>query len=309
MRERDQQRSAGQKEKASLYQEVTDKIIAELEQGRFPWVQPWGRAKTGLGLPQNAATGRRYSGINILLLWGAVIEKGFASQHWLTFRQALGLGGNIRKGEHGVTVFYADRFIPKGELERAREEGVEPDVVPFLKRFTVFNVAQCDGLPDHFSAGTPLVPERELTPLAEALIAATSADFRIGGERAFYVPAADYIQVPPQPAFFEQIKYYRTCFHELGHWTGHASRLARDLTGGYGSKSYAREELVAEIASAFVCASLGIVPTVRHADYLGSWLDVLREDNRTIFRAASAATKAADYVRAFQPAAEIGAAA
>ena len=135
------------REKASLYQEVTDKIIAELEQGRVPWVQPWGRAKAGLGLPANAATGRRYSGVNILILWGAVIEHGFAAQAWLTFRQALALGGNVRKGEHGTTVCYADRFIPKGEIERAAKDGDEPEAVPFLKRFTVFNVAQCDGLP------------------------------------------------------------------------------------------------------------------------------------------------------------------
>src|SRR5690606_41006047 len=115
---------------------------------------------------------------------------------------------------------------------------------------------------------------------------------------------ADFIQVPPQPAFFEQINYYRTCFHELGHWTGHASRLARDLSGSFGCKTYAREELVAEMASAFVCASLGITPTVRHADYIGSWLEVLREDNRVLFRAASLASKAADYLLAFREPAE-----
>jgi antirestriction protein ArdC len=303
------ERSGG--ERGSLYQEVTDKIIAELGQGRVPWVQPWGRAKAGLGLPRNAATGRRYSGVNILILWGAVIEKGFPSQHWLTFRQALDLGGNVRKGERGTTVCFADRFIPKAEFERAQKDGDEPEAVPFLKRFTVFNVAQCDGMPENVGAQAPVLPEREIIPHAEALIAATGADFRIGGERAFYVPSADYIQVPPQPAFFEQINYYRTCFHELGHWTGHPSRLNRDQSGAHGTKSYAREELAAEMASAFLCASLGIVPTVRHADYLASWLDVLREDNRAIFRAASQASKATDFLLAFQPAvsSEIGAAA
>lgn len=303
------ERSSG--ERGSLSQEVTDKIIAELEQGRFPWVQPWGRAKSGLELPKNAATGRRYSGVNILILWGAVIEKGFAAQRWLTFRQALDLGGNVRKAERGTTVCFADRFIPKAELERVQKEGGEPEAVPFLKRFTVFNVEQCDGLPASASAAAPMLPERQIIPHAEALIAATHADFRIGGERAFYVPSADYIQVPPQPAFFEQINYYRTCFHELGHWTGHPTRLDRDQSGANGSKSYAREELVAEMASAFVCASLGIVPTVRHADYLASWLDVLREDNRAIFRAAGQASKAADFLLAFAPAGnlEMGAAA
>lgn len=284
----------------SLYQEVTDRIVAELEQGRVPWVQPWGGAKAELGLPRNAATGRLYSGINILILWGAVIERGFPGQHWLTFRQALGLGGNVRKGERGVSVCYADRFVPKGATERAAQEGEEPETVSFLKRFTVFNVAQCEGLPESALTAEPARLEREIVPEAEALIAATKADFRIGGREAFYVPSGDYIQVPPQPAFFDQINYYRTCFHELGHWTGHASRLARDLSGRMRSNPYAREELVAEMASAFLCASLGIVPTVRHADYLGSWLEVLREDNRAIFRAASQAGKAADFILGFR---------
>mgnify|MGYP003668178485 FL=1 len=297
----------------TIYQEVTNRIIAELEAGRLPWVQPWGtpRAKAGLGLPRNARTERTYSGINILILWGEVIAKGYACQNWLTFRQAKELGGNVRKGERGTTVCYADRFIPKAEFERAREAGEEPDAVPFLKRYTVFNVAQCDGLPERVHAGAAPLPEREAIPYAERLIAVTGADFRVGGNRAFYVPSADYIQVPPQPAFFAQIDYYRTCFHELGHWTGHESRLARDLSGGFGSKPYAAEELVAEMASAFVCASLGIVPTVRHADYIGSWLEVLREDNRAVFRAASRASKAADFVLAFRetPAAAEGRAA
>jgi antirestriction protein ArdC len=133
------------------------------------------------------------------------------------------------------------------------------------------------------------------------LIAATGADFRIGGGRAYYNTTGDFVQVPPPGAYFESINWHRTAFHELGHWSGHASRLNRDHSGSFGSKSYAREELVAEIAGAFVCASLGIVPTVRHADYIGSWLEVLREDNRAVVRAASAASKAADFLLAYLP--------
>jgi antirestriction protein ArdC len=145
------------------------------------------------------------------------------------------------------------------------------------------------------------VPEGLILPQAEALIAASGADFRIGGERAFYSPSHDFIQVPRPDSYFEPVNWHRTALHELGHWCGHPSRLARDLSGGFGSALYAKEELVAEITSAFVCASLGIVPTVRHADYIGSWLEVLREDNRAIVRAASAASKAADYLLAFLP--------
>ncbi|TSE04708.1 DUF1738 domain-containing protein [Mesorhizobium intechi] len=289
---------------ASLYQEITDRIIAELERGTVPWVKPWGSAKADLGLPSNAATGRRYSGINILILWGAVIERSYPGQNWLTFRQALSLGGNVRKGERGTTIVHADRFVPKGEQERARTDGDEPQAVPYLKRFTVFNVAQCDGLPEHLYRKAEPLPERQIVPQAEGLIRASGADFRIGGDRAFYMPGTDTIQVPPQPAFFQQIDYYRTCFHELGHWTGHPARLARDLSGAFGSKTYAREELVAEITAAFVCSTLGIEPTVRHADYIGTWLKVLREDNRAIFRAASLASKAADFLLGFNAEAE-----
>ncbi|TPG20990.1 DUF1738 domain-containing protein [Sphingomonas koreensis] len=288
-------------ERANLYDEVTSRIVAELEAGRVPWVQPWGRPNgegsgTGPGLPRNALTARNYSGVNVLILWGAVIEHGWPSQSWLTFKQARDAGGCVIKGERGTTVVYADRFTPEAEKERARQSGDEAKAIPFLKRFTVFNVAQCEGLRPGLAADPAPLPEREIVPVAESVIAASGVDFRIGGDRAFYVPSLDFVAVPPQPAFFEQVNYYRTCLHELTHATGHASRLGRDLTNSFGSKDYAREELIAEMGSAFLCAALGIVPTVRHADYLASWLVVLREDNRAIFRAASAASKAADWI-------------
>ena len=294
--------------RTNLYDDITDKIIAELEAGRAPWVQPWGSAaaKAPLAMPRNAATGRHYSGINVLILWGAVIQHGFPGQSWLTFRQALSLGGNVRKGEHGTTVVYADRFTPEDEKRRARETGEDAAAIPFLKRFTVFNAAQCDGLPDNIAAIAPPPPPGLIEPRVEALIEATGIDFRIGGDRAFYVPAHDYVQVPPPQAYFEPINWHRTALHELGHASGHASRLGRDLTGGFGTKKYAFEELVAEINAAFCCASLGIVPTVRHADYIGAWLEVLREDNRAIVRAASQASKAADWLLGFLPATDLG---
>lgn len=285
-----------------LYQDVTDKIIAQLEAGAVPWVQPWGHdhIKTPMGLPKNAATCNTYSGINILLLWGAAIENARTTQLWLTFKQALSLGGCVRKGERGTPICYADTFIPKAEAEKALQTGDDPQRVGFLKRYTVFNADQCEGLPDEFLANPQPLPEREIIPRAEQLIEATGADFRIGGDRAFFVPSEDFIQVPSQPAFREQINYYRTCFHELGHWTGHTSRLDRNLTTNKGTKDYAREELVAEMASAFVCAAQDITPTVRHADYIADWLTVLRNDKRAIFKAASLASKAADYILAFE---------
>ena len=307
--------------RASLYDEVTARIVADLEAGRFPWVQPWGEGgAAGPGLPRNALTGRRYSGINVLILWASAIDHGYPSHGWLTFRQALAAGGAVRKGERGTPVVYADRFVPKSrpgrattpEAGRARAEDGEGRPVAFLKRFTVFNLAQCEGLRPGLASDPPPLREPEIVPLAEAVIAASGIEVRVGGARAFYAPAHDYVQVPPPAAFFAPVNYYRTCLHELTHATGHPSRLDRQLTTAFGSKDYAREELVAEMGSAFLCAALGVVPTVRHADYLGGWLDVLREEpsedpavrgtagmrGRAIFRAASAASKAADWLLA-----------
>ena len=192
------------RDRASLYDSHPGQIIAELEAGRVPWVQPWGTAaaKAPLAMPKNAATGRQYSGINVLILWGAVIEHGFPAQSWLTFRQALSLGGNVRKGEHGTTVVYADRFVPDDEKRRARETGEEAAAIPFLKRFTVFNAAQCENLPAEVAAVAPPPLPGLIEPRVEALIRVTGVDFRIGGTRAFYAPDPDFVMVPPPRGLF-----------------------------------------------------------------------------------------------------------
>jgi antirestriction protein ArdC len=282
---------------------VTDRIVAELEAGRLPWVQPWDSAKAGAGMPCNAGTGRRYSGINVLILWATLFERGYSSQHWLTYKQAQNLGGNVRKGERGTTVCYADRFTPK-DGEGAQPSALSDDErrsIAFLKRFTVFDVDQIEGLPaDIEAAAGETIGEPELIPEIAGLIEATGANFRIGGDSAFYVPAQDFVCVPPQQAFADPVNWYPTALHELGHWTGHPSRLNRFECGKLKRDDYAREELVAEMCSAFACAELGIVPTVRHADYIGSWLSVPKNDNRAIFRAASKASKAADFLLAFR---------
>ncbi|MGE0769017.1 MAG: ArdC family protein [Hyphomicrobiaceae bacterium] len=298
--------AASGSDRTNFYDDITNKIIAELEKGRFPWVQPWGTptAKAQIVMPKNASTNRTYSGINVLILWGEVIEKAYTGQSWLTFRQALALGGHVRKGERGTTVVYADRFIPDDARRRAAQSGGEARAIPFLKRFTVFNTDQIENLPKEIATAAPPPPPGTIEPRVEALIKATGIDFRIGGNRAFYVPSQDYVQVPPPAAFFEPINWHRTALHELGHASGHSSRLNRDISGSFGSRKYAFEELVAEMNAAFCCASLGIKPTVRHADYLASWLEVLREDNRAIVRAASLASKAADYLLGFLPKAD-----
>jgi antirestriction protein ArdC len=147
-----------------------------------------------------------------------VIARGFTGQSWLTFRQALSLGGRVRKGERGTTVVYADRFVPSDEKRRAAETGEEAQAIPFVKRFTVFNTDQCEGLPDEIATATPPPPPNLIEPTVEALIKATGITFRMGGDRAFYAPAEDYVQVPRSQAYFESINWHCTALHELGHY-------------------------------------------------------------------------------------------
>lgn len=286
--------------RGTLYQEITAKIIAELEAGRVPWVQPWHSAGMP-AMPVNAGTDRRYSGINVLTLWAAAIERGYARQRWLTYRQALALGGSVRRGERATTVVYIDRFVPDDERRRASEAGEEVRATAFLKTFQVFNVDQCEGLAEEHRGRTREATPAPMEPWMDALILTMRVDVQVGSTRARYNWIADRIDVPSPSAYPDPINWYRTMLHELAHATGHRDRLARDLTGWFGSAQYAREELVAEMTAAFLCAALGVVPTVRHADYIGSWLEVLRADDRAIVRAASLASKAADYMLKFLP--------
>lgn len=285
------------KPRRDLYAEITARIIADLEGGIAPWARPWSADKTtAIALPHNASSRRPYSGVNVLILWGQAQAMGYSSAGWLTFNQAKEAGGNVRKGEKGTLIVYSDRFIPAGE----KAKGDDARSVWFLKSFVVFNLDQIEGCDKLRSTAAPMTA-REQHDAAESLISATGVRFQIGGDRAFYVPSLDFVQMPPQVSFHDQINYYRTAFHELGHATGHSSRLDRKLLNKAGGADYAREELVAEMTAAFTCASLGIQPTVRHADYIGTWLTVLKEDSRAIFRAASQASKAADWIMNHHP--------
>jgi antirestriction protein ArdC len=289
-------------DRCSIYDAVTSNMITQLEEGCFPWTQAWREDGATFVLPKNASTRKSYSGINILILWDALERFAFTKHHWLTFKQALSLGGCVRKGEKGTHIVYADNFTPKSEIEKAAISGDEARTVPYLKTYTVFNVDQCQ-LPDELAeqfVNKTIKPERcnpndHILPRVKSLMDATGADIRIGSDKAYYVPSEDFICLPHPEQFYDLVNFHPTALHELTHWSGHKSRLDRDLNK-HGKEAYAREELIAELGSAFLCAQLGIEPTVRHADYLASWLAVLRDDNRAIFQAASQASKAADFI-------------
>jgi antirestriction protein ArdC len=303
---------------ASIYEEVTSRILTEMESGVLPWAQPWANSGSGsspFARPANASTGKPYSGINILILWSAGFERDYLRPQWLTFKQCQALGGSVRKGERGTTIVHVDSFTPKNEKQKAIDSGEDANRIPFLKRYSVFNIAQCD-LPEDALAKAGIDPAQvATTPVDEnlidahmgAIMANSRADIRFGGDQAYYVPALDYIQLPNPSAFFDTTNFNRTAAHELGHWTKHPIRLNRDYGARYGTQAYGMEELTAELCAAFVCASLGIQPTVRHADYLGAWIEIMRADNRAIFQAASQASKAADYLLAFEQAAHLDA--
>jgi len=295
------------KTRPDIYARVTDRIVADLEAGVRPWFKPWSASHAAGRITRPLRhNGTPYSGINVLLLWSEAVARGFANPLWMTFRQALALGGHVRKGETGSLVVYADR-ITKTEASENGED-IERSI-PFLKAYTVFNVEQIDALPALYTAGqTPLT----LDPVAriasaEAFFAATRATIRHGGNRAYYAVEPDYVQMPPFESFRDAESYYATLAHEVTHWTRHPSRLDRDFgRKRYGDEGYAREELVAELGSAFLSADLGLTPEPRpdHASYIASWLQVLKDDKRFIFSASAHAQRAADFLHRLQPQAE-----
>jgi antirestriction protein ArdC len=289
--------------RADVYSRVTDRIVAELEQGVRPWLKPWNAEHAAGRITRPLRTnGQPYKGINVLMLWGEAMANGYACPFWMTYKQSQELGGQVKKGEHGALVVYADRI-------RKTETGKDGDEIsreiPFLKGYTVFNCEQIDGLPEHFYARpSPALPAPARIAAAERFAMATGADIRHGGYMAFYAIDADRVQLPPFESFADPESYYATLLHELTHWTRHAARLAREFgRHRWGDEGYAAEELVAELGAAFLCADLAITPEPRsdHASYIANWLTVLKNDKRAIFTAAAHAQRAADYLHSLQP--------
>lgn len=278
----------------TIYSEITQSIIEQLEQGAAPWIKPW---KADSSADKNLVSQKPYQGINRLLLGMSSMVKGYSVPVWASYKQWESIGANVKKGEKGTKIVF---YSPV-----TKEDKQTGDIEKYsvLKTYFVFNAAQVEGI--------DIVPaeqtDKEFTAveLAEQRIIKTGAAISHGGDAAFYMPSADRIQLPNKSAFDSEANYYATAFHELAHWTGSKNRLDRDLDKGrFGNPAYAFEELVAEMSAAFLCSDYGIQGELRHAGYIGHWLKALREDSKAVFKAAALAQKAADYINMLDATAE-----
>lgn len=288
---------------SDVYQQVTDRIIAELEKGSAPWVKPWRDVRGAGATPYNAGSKRPYSGVNILLLWIEAMARGYSHMGWMTFKQVKEAGGYVRKGEKATQIVFVKPISVKelgADGKPAKNEAGEEveKSINLLRAYWVFNVEQCADLPEKFRATEAKVSEGATDADFDAWVARTGAIVKIGGNRASYSPSLDMIAMPARGQFENPDAYKATMFHELGHWTGHEKRLDRKLRNRFGDDEYAAEELIAELCSAYLCAEHGVNGMMQHASYLDHWLKVLKADKKAIFTASSAAQKAADFIRA-----------
>jgi antirestriction protein ArdC len=285
-----------------LYQQVTDTIISHLEAGTAPWHKPWkGGDSIPFRLPKNYTTGKHYQGVNILLLWAASMDKEYSLNEWASFKQWSSKKESIRKGEKGTLITYYDTF----------EKEVEGEIksIPFLKCSVVFNRSQLASYETEKETAWEPCPLPEMVEKADTFIANTKVAVKETGYKACYVPSIDEIYMPTKNSFIntEELTsteaWYATLCHELVHATGHEKRLNRKFGKRFGDNSYAFEELVAEMGAAFLCASLEITntPKKEHANYISHWLNILKQDKQAIFTAASAASKAVEYLKTIQP--------
>ncbi|KPF42618.1 ArdC family protein [Rhizobium sp. AAP43] len=295
--------------RVDIYTRITDRIVSDLENGVKPWTKPWSAANTDGRITRPLRhNGQPYSGMNILLLWSEQMARGFSSSMWMTFKQALELGASVRKGETGSTVVFASRFT-KSKIDG---HGNEVDrEIPFLKAYTVFNIEQIDGLPDHYhQSSEPVIDPVARIETADRFFRNTGSVVRHGGNQAFYAPGPDLIQMPAFETFKDPASYYAVLGHEHVHWTAEKSRVGRDLSRYAKDRTErAREELIAELGSCFLCADIGIVPELEprpdHASYLQSWLSIFEGDKRAIFQAAAHAQRAVAYLHNMQMKGEI----
>lgn len=287
--------------KVDIYTRVTNKIIADLEHGVCSWLKPWKSGQSAVRPVRH--NGEPYRGVNVLLLWDAAATAGYCNPMWMTFKQAKELGAQVRKGETGTHVVYANTFTTT-QTDATSGDEVERNI-PFLKSYIVFNAEQIDSLPEEYNVKpvhSDRTPDARIESL-EQFFNNTGANIRHGGNNASFSITLDVVSMPPFAAFMEAEHYYATLAHEMTHWTRHPSRLDRDLgRKAWGDEGYAKEELVAELGAAFLCADLGITPEVRedHAAYIAGWLKVLKHDKRFVFSAAAHAQRAADHLHSYQ---------
>lgn len=275
--------------KADIYQQVTDSIVSLIEAGKLGNGISWAQ-DSAKGMPINLKTKAAYRGINTLILWSAARANGYASNSWLTYKQATDLGGQIRKGEKGeLCVFFKMLEIADKKTEEERQ-------VPMASPFWLFNLNQIDGIEGAVSQIAR--SEWEQNESAEHILKSSGAKITEQGQKAFYRPSTDEITMPERGRFASGKDFYSVALHELTHWTGAKHRLNRDFSGRFGSQAYAFEELVAELGAAFLNAEQGFAGSMipDHAQYIDSWLKLLKSDKRAIFTAASQASKAHSFI-------------
>jgi antirestriction protein ArdC len=287
-------------ERASIYERITADILAAIERGVGTWRMPWHHDGSPAARPINVATGVAYRGLNILALWAAAEEAGYTHGLWGTYRCWVGLGAQVRKGERATLAVFWKRS-DNGEAEDGDENAQSRRSRMFARGFSLFNIAQVDG---YSPPEVPRLAEGERIAHAEAFIAALKVPIIVGGDMAYYQPSTDTVHLPPFERFKDAVSHAGVAVHECAHASGAPHRLARDLTGRFGSFAYALDEAIAELTASFVLADLGLAhePRADHAAYLASWMEILKSDSRAIFTAASKAQQAADWMHAQQPA-------
>ncbi len=283
-------------DKRDVYARVTDQIITAIENGVGSWRMPWHTSGKFAFSPINIASKKPYRGINTVCLWAAAQAKGYERGEWATYQQWQERGAQVRKGEKATLVVF---WKFGNDSSESQDDGGETlagrSRLLFTRGYSVFNAAQVDG---YTPATDPEAPMLERIAHADAFFQNVAADLRHGGNQAFYSPSTDHIQMPPFQSFREQVSYYSVLAHEHTHWTARAGRCDRELGKRFGDNAYAAEELIAELGAAFTCAHLGLStePRADHAQYLASWLKVLKADTKAIFTAASKAQQATDYL-------------
>jgi antirestriction protein ArdC len=284
-------------EKRDVYARVTSQIVNAIEQGVGNWRMPWHTSGRFAFSPINVTTKKAYRGINTLCLWAAAQSKGYESGEWGTYPQWQERGAQVRKGEKATLVVFWKFASDSAETQEDGEETIPAgrSRLLFSRGYSVFNASQVDGYAPKAQSDASVLERIEQ---AEAFFKKVGANVRHGGNQAYYAPASDHIQMPPFQAFRENGFYYSTLAHEHTHWTANAGRCNRQLGKRFGDNAYAAEELIAELGAAFVCAQIGLStePRPDHAQYINSWLRVLKADKRAIFTAASKAQQASDFL-------------